>query len=288
MAYVKKVMNEMSKNHKETDHEIITGFMPQLLDLNGRPHKLCPVRSFENYLNHPDLPKLWQTPLKKFSCESEVWYKKVPLGHNTIEKFMSRLSKECNLTDHYTNHCIRVSGATNLTRSNYTAKQVMSVTGHKSRESLAIYQRVRSDDKLSMGISLTYSLMKPTEVSHLHEIINQERKALQNNSAHPMPDENVSPLPLPQPQAKPSIENHALDPLNENILPLDNALVPYKPPQDQQRSTEDDFDLMEILKDFQESDPTEQRMVVAASQVEAYISSTFTKTAIMSKNQNIP
>ena len=52
MTYVKKVQDEMSKNHKETDQEIKTGFMPQLLDIDGCTHRLCLVRSFENYIAH--------------------------------------------------------------------------------------------------------------------------------------------------------------------------------------------------------------------------------------------
>ena len=65
------------------------------------------------------------------------------------------------------NHHIRVTGASTLTRSNYTAKQVMSVTGHKSIQSLFIYQKVCEDDKLSMGISLMYSFMHHSEVRAL-------------------------------------------------------------------------------------------------------------------------
>ena len=47
----------------------------------------------------------------------------------------------------------------------------MSVIGHKSIQSLAIYQNVREDDKLSLGISLTYSLMHPNEVKTLLDVI---------------------------------------------------------------------------------------------------------------------
>ena len=76
---------------------------------------------------------------------------------------MSKISEDLNLSKRYTNHCIRVTGVMNLTRANFTAKQVMSITGHKGVDSLAIYQRVQSDEKLSMGISLTYSLLHPEE-----------------------------------------------------------------------------------------------------------------------------
>ena len=51
MAYIEKVQDEETKNHKECNTEIVTSFIPQLMDINGKVHRLCPVRSFENYLN---------------------------------------------------------------------------------------------------------------------------------------------------------------------------------------------------------------------------------------------
>ena len=114
-----------------------------MLDDTGRPHKYCPVRSFENYLGrlNPDDEHLWQTPLNKIwnMKEQNVWYKAEAKGHNPIEKFMGNWFKQYELSDHYTNHCIRVTSATNLAHcGKYTAKQIMSVTGHKSIQSLRI------------------------------------------------------------------------------------------------------------------------------------------------------
>ena len=48
ISYVKKVIDEMTKNHRETDRELVTGFMPQLRNADGTIAKMCPVRSFEN------------------------------------------------------------------------------------------------------------------------------------------------------------------------------------------------------------------------------------------------
>ena len=39
----------------------------------------------------------------------------------------------------------------------------MSVSGHKSVESLAIYQWVHEDKKMMMGLCLTYSLLHPQQ-----------------------------------------------------------------------------------------------------------------------------
>ena len=95
--------------------------------------------------------------------DSTVWYKAVPLRHNTLDKFLSRLSKSCELSDHYTNHCVCVTGITNFKSNNCTNKQIMSVSGHKSLQSLAIYQKVSYDEKLMMGMKLMYNLLHPHE-----------------------------------------------------------------------------------------------------------------------------
>ena len=125
ISYVKKKKDEQTKNHKECDSEVITGFMPQILDNTGAPHKMCPVRSFENYITklNPKNTSLWQQPLRQFPKDVDSpWYKNEVVGHNPIDKFFSKLSKDTDLSRHYTNHCIQVTGTTNLTRGNFTAK----------------------------------------------------------------------------------------------------------------------------------------------------------------------
>ena len=57
MAYVREVQDEGTKNHQEVNNELITGFMPQIINpTTGYPHRLCPVCSFEIYIDklHPD------------------------------------------------------------------------------------------------------------------------------------------------------------------------------------------------------------------------------------------
>ncbi|CAC5422042.1 unnamed protein product [Mytilus coruscus] len=76
---------------------------------------------------------------------------------------MSYLSKKCNLSDIYTNHSIRATGATVLAKNSYCNAQIMAVTGHKSVASLSLYQRVDNDDKIRMGQTLTESITKPSK-----------------------------------------------------------------------------------------------------------------------------
>ena len=197
ISYILKSKDEMTKNHQESDSSIITGFMPQILNANGTVNKLCPVRSYENYLGHlnEQCPYLWQAANDAaFKKGEQIWYKNKRIGENTLGQFMTELSKHVKIKGKYTNHCLRVTGTTNLTRCNFTSKQTMSVTGHKSLQSLSMYQRVKADEKMMMGMSLAYSLFNPIEA----------KNALQD--APDFETEEPTPHPITSP------EKHGLDP----------------------------------------------------------------------------
>ena len=287
MAYVQKVQDEQTKNHQESNTEIITGFIPQLLDVDGSVHRLCPVRSFENYLNvlNPRCDALWQQPKNKIPAEGP-WYNAQPVGHNPIEKFMGRISdmmKET-LSQRYTNHCIRVTGTTNLSKL-YNAKQVMSITGHKSLDSLAIYQRVRADEKMCMGLSLTYSLLKPEETRRIQAT--EEYKAIMMGEKIPKTSLPIAANTLQirdQPLQK-SPERHAMDPKNNQIVDLNNALETYVPPTRQSTpSGSPNFDILQLMSDLE----GDNDIMLAASQYEQSSNSTTTtsKTAVVQKKSS--
>ena len=116
IAFVRKIKDKLIKNHKDMDIDVTSGFMTQVLDCNGRPYKMCLVRSFENYINYlnPKCTSLWQQPRKNIKFEDAIWCTSRALGHNPLDAFLSFLSDECSFSQHYTNHCIRVSGITNF------------------------------------------------------------------------------------------------------------------------------------------------------------------------------
>lgn len=129
--YVAQKVDELNKNHNESDKERYTGYMPEM------PGEMCPVASFETMLArlHPSCDRLWQKPKAcKYDGEN-VWYFKRPIGIHTLAKFMPTLSTLCNLSQIYHNHSIRVTGATILTQNKFSMAQIMAVTGHKSRNS---------------------------------------------------------------------------------------------------------------------------------------------------------
>ena len=102
ITYLERMQDEVTKNHKETNNEIITGCMPQILDNNVHPHHICPIRSHKNYINHlhDDCDALWQTPIPNLAnLLYDMWYKPKAVGHNTHEKFMGNLSKMVGLQE---------------------------------------------------------------------------------------------------------------------------------------------------------------------------------------------
>lgn len=158
VRYICQGIDELTKNHRENDKEAMSGFMPEITN-----NSLCPVQSFVSYLSklNPLNNKLWQKPKDSFISEDNVWYCNIPVGQKTLQSYMSKMSTLCELSMKYTNHSIRATGATLLSRSMFSPAQVMAVTGHKSVSSLAVYQRVSDSEKVAMGQAIGRSINRP-------------------------------------------------------------------------------------------------------------------------------
>ena len=122
LQYVVKVVDEVTKNHKD-DADLVTAMMPQM---SG--HRNCPVYSYEKYISklHPESKWLWQQPKSHYMKGDAVWYNGKKIGSNPLSKFIGELSHSAGLSKVYTNHSIRVTGTTFLARNNFTDKQIMS------------------------------------------------------------------------------------------------------------------------------------------------------------------
>ena len=157
VKYISRAQDEATKNHKETDQDIIFGFMPEI-----KGDKMCPVASYLKYFNalSAKSDKLWQTAkFNEFSPITTEWYYG-KMGHNKLDCFVSDLCTLVGIDKHYTNHSLRVTAITLLTRNNFNNKQIMSITSHKSSKSLEIYQRVNAEEKLIMGKTLATEMSK--------------------------------------------------------------------------------------------------------------------------------
>ena len=108
---------------------------------------------------NPENESLWQSPINK--PKTTVWYSKTSIGDHTISDFMKTLSDKAKLSRIYTNHDIRVTGCSVLGRCNFSDKQIMSISWHKSVESLKIYKKVTRDEKFLMGYTFGFALKNP-------------------------------------------------------------------------------------------------------------------------------
>ena len=165
--FVVKIKDELTKNHKEME-QIVSGVMPE-----NKTDPLCPVASFKKYLSHlnPQNEYMWQRPLDTVNTEiANIWYGKQHIGKNPLRTFMSDLSEKLKLSQIYTNHSIRVTGCTVLNRCNFSASEIMSVSGHKSVQSLAIYQKTQHKQKVQMGNALFQSMTKPEDQINIQQL----------------------------------------------------------------------------------------------------------------------
>lgn len=141
-----KVIDELTKNHR-LHKETSSGIMPEI-----KGSIYFPVLSFEMYLLklHPECDRLCQWPNESFLESDAVWFCDIPVGEKKLRSFLGSLSKATHLSKVYTNHSIlRATGASILAMCMYGHPQVMSVTGHKSIQSLSVYQWVSDVGKFN-------------------------------------------------------------------------------------------------------------------------------------------
>ena len=174
--YLALAVDEKTKNHGPNDKKMSGAKMPEM---PGNP--LCPVISYVKYQQklNPKWARLWQGSKVSFTDDEEIWYTNSPLGEKTLSKFMSELSSKVGLSMRYTNHSVRATGATILSKGGFNPAQIMSVTGHKSVSSLTVYQRVSDEEGISMGQTIN---------DHIHN---------NNQQLIPLPVPPANTLPVP-------------------------------------------------------------------------------------------
>ena len=188
---------------------------------------------------------------------------------------MSELSELIGLQQRYTNHSIRVTGVTNLTRGHYTPQQIMSITGHKSIQSLSIYQRVKEDEKMMMGISLMYSLLRPSDVARVIGECTPHFEIASNPDTVNQPTPILPELPsnaTPQKLIPATITTPQED--NITVNTSENALVPFNPQENiTKHNASPQIDILELLTDGADAD-----LLLVATQIENQICTTSTTT----------
>ena len=236
---VVKSTDELTKNHRDIGEQI-SGVMPE-----KKNDPLCPVQSYSIYIDHlnPENEYLWQLSLKNVDMMNDgIWYGKQKIGKNKLANFMTDISTKCDLSRMYTNHCIRVTGISILTRMRFSASEIMSVSGHKSVQSLAIYQKTDDKKKREMGDVLAQAMSTNDE--------NIQRKKFR--SLPPVPEK----LALPPPEN--SAQHQGIEARNRQIFDNNQAaanapnveasIIPFDPNLDKSSDQQvPSFDLLDLI-----------------------------------------
>ena len=70
-----------------------------------------------------------------------VWYSKIPVGHNALQNTVKRLCASVGVTGHFSNHSLRATAATRLFEAGVDEQLIMSRTGHRSCDGVRSYKR---------------------------------------------------------------------------------------------------------------------------------------------------
>ena len=72
----------------------------------------------------------------------DPWYIDVPLGHNTLGKFLKDILKEGSMTaENKSNHSLRLTAISRMYENKVTEKLIMERSGHLSVHGLVSYER---------------------------------------------------------------------------------------------------------------------------------------------------
>ena len=153
--FIRKLSSEATKNHKG---DIVEDFKPEGVRIYATGTALCPVALFIKYLGklNPNYDVMWQKPRDSYDVNDSCWYKKKSLGTNVLAVMMTQISESANLSEKYTNHCVRATCITVLNESGFAARQIVTVSGHRNEQSVQTYVRDTSTaQKRSTSASLS-------------------------------------------------------------------------------------------------------------------------------------
>ena len=161
--YVHKVLSEQTKNHQGTSNDS-EGSGARMYATGTA---MCPVASFEKYLNklHPACPALFQHPKTSFTDQDLSWFENRPMGKNHLAEMMPQISKHGGLSQRFTNHCVRATMITTLSHVGFEARHIMTISGHKNESSIRSYcSDTTAEQKRQMSDAITGRCVSESQV----------------------------------------------------------------------------------------------------------------------------
>ena len=132
-------------------------FSPKMFATKG---PRCPVAMFKQYIAKrppdmltPDSP-FYLAAIKSPSSDM-VWYKRQPLGKNSLANFMKSMSTAAGLTGHFTNHSVRRTMIFTLRHENVNPLNIIGLAGQRNLKSLDSYSETSNQQQKDMSLKLS-------------------------------------------------------------------------------------------------------------------------------------
>ena len=199
--YVTIRYHELEKNHQGLNKR------EQVRDprMYAQNDENCPVKSFRKYVSalNPNCDAFFQRTNPQFK-DSGIWYQNAPLGKNKIALLMKTISKKAGLSKLYTNHCLRVTSVTVLSRNDVCAENICSVTGHQNVDSVRAY------------------VEKPTDAQRFNM-----SRYLHGHGKPPAPSTSNAVTLAPTPALPPATAGCAMSSVEGSSSTSESAVVPF-------------------------------------------------------------
>ena len=148
--------------------------------------KKCLVKIIDFYLAKlpNDAKAFYLRPLIKFDKDdTKPWYANVPVGVNTLQSLLSKMSDEVGASVRYTNHSLRATSASRLFLNNVPEKVIQEKTGHHNLVGLRAYERTTSDQEQNVTRILSGADIEETEKESGADIEETEKKSGDGSSS---------------------------------------------------------------------------------------------------------
>ena len=154
--YVEWIIERGSKT-RTGEHQFVPDrtFTPKMF---ATDEPRCPVTIFKEFLARrpPEIASA-DSPLYLASIvkpSSHIWFKKQPLGKNSLGSFMKSMSEATGLSGKHTNHSVRRTMISTLRKENVEPLNIIALPGQRNLKSLDSYSSTSTKQQKDMSFVL--------------------------------------------------------------------------------------------------------------------------------------
>lgn len=122
--------------------------------------------SLSKYISklNPKQTAFFQRPSTKAQEADTVWYDNAKVGVNSLSKMMKEISIGAELSQVYTNHCVRATAITLWSNAEVPSRHIMAISGHANENSISSYNSRPSVEQLKNCSTIMSSALNGTAI----------------------------------------------------------------------------------------------------------------------------